>query len=732
MFKVLVSFLLLISSLFGAEVFGIIKKIQGNISSNNKALSVNDQVMIGSTLTSSNNSKAIIAQENGNIITIGENCNFLLSKLDEVEPKSGSAFFNITKSLTKLADSQHSFKIKIKTASLGIRGTDFIVTNDKGENVILRNGELDILSNNKEDFKLYAEKLNKEYQEYASKDKKEFENYVKNLMNDFEAYKKKHTFEFEQYAKSFKLEEKTMITIGSNNEVYKVKLNKEAIKNLFSEFDNFTDIKSLPPTNSQKNNEDSVKSPSSKTSLPQNKQTLNIQFPTNNTTLSSEGYGNTINESVQDALFNLSSQISVDVNSKYKSYVGILNNNYVNEKSKFVELTSNLPIKGSTLSTTLQDNVQKTIATLSTDSSLQSYTTEIAKLFSTITDSLEQINNTNSSSLKYNLLQQTVENITLYDKYCIVATFLGAKGFPSLHTELLNSKQQLILMEQKVDNLDMAVNVLSKNIAQDNIYITPIKNDNSNQVTQFAKVLKDKFSTKMKSVKYSDVSKYTLRGKYEMLKDDAMFVSVELVDANNSVVHTNNVVIDKKAFGTLEYIPTTKSFDESLISDFVKSGKLQVSIGFKGYNRANNIDLMQGDKVDLIVKSNKSMCYFILGHILKNSENFSYVLPIGTEQNSFINKITGDDVNQNITIASDIVIEEPFGSENIQIFASTLGSGNSCSLVPPKCIEKSNGYCVVSENPSNVVLKARGLNLKKATAELEKAETNLSFTSFKK
>ncbi len=131
------------------------------------------------------------------------------------------------------------------------------------------------------------------------------------------------------------------------------------------------------------------------------------------------------------------------------------------------------------------------------------------------------------------------------------------------------------------------------------------------------------------------------------------------------------------------------------------------------------------------------MCYFLVGHVLDNDkkQNFSYLLPIGSDDTPFINKLTGSDVNQNITIYEGAIMEAPFGSENLQIYSSTLKRDGSCPLITPNCEENFDGYCVIGGTPSKVVASTRGFSLKRPSNRkevIEKAESSISYTSFEK
>jgi esterase/lipase superfamily enzyme len=450
----------------------------------------------------------------------------------------------------------------------------------------------------------------------------------------------------------------------------------------------------------------------------------------NAVTITAQGYANNEKDSQKEALSSLSGQISVDVKSDYQTYTSVVGGDYQKNKQKLIQLSSSLPIKGASFNSQLQDDIILTTATLSSQTALKIYEFELERLSKNISFNQDILNSTHDNSIKYNTYKDLLKDVENFNKHKIVATMLKGKNLPSINITISNIKQNLQALENKVPSIDLASKLLTKGIKQKSIYLSAIKSTGSTQVTQFAKVLKDTMSNSLKTVQKSSNAKYFLRGNYEILKD-SIFVTINLSDRNNEIVLTKTVTLSPSAYEHTKYKPTTVSFDEALNTGFVKSGKFTVDIGFRGYSRSNGIDLVEGDSVDFVVKTNKPMCYFLVGHVL--DDQFSYVLPIGSDNSPFINKITGSDVNQNIVIYEDAIMEAPFGSENLQIFASTLGKNGSCSLQVPQCEENQDGYCVIKGKPSQVVKNTRGFSLKKKKkVKIEKAENSISYTSFPK
>jgi hypothetical protein len=441
--------------------------------------------------------------------------------------------------------------------------------------------------------------------------------------------------------------------------------------------------------------------------------------------ITSSGYGINETESSKEALNELSHQISVNVKSNFTSYSSVLGKNHNKNIEKLISLSSNLPIKGVEYKFFEEIKLTKTIATLSSKNSLKSYILELKRLKRNIKDNRRKFENIKDDDIKYEILNNTLKHIQSFNKHKIVAVMLGSRDIPTINITESSIKVLLLKFENSVNSIKLASKILTKNINQKNVYLGAIKPSGSSEVTQFAKILKNNMMEYIKNEKFPNNAKYFLSGNYEILKN-SIFITTNLTNKNGDIVNTSTITLNKNGYKNIKYKPYTKTFDESLNSGFIKSGKLSVNIGFKGYSRANGIDLNDTDKIDIVVKTNKDICYFLVGHTLKDDNNkFSYLI-------ENIKNITGEDVNKVISIYEDVVVEAPFGSENLQIFVSSLSKDGKCPLVLPKCKKNDNEYCVINGKPSKIIIKTRALNFNKIKNKIEKAEDNISFTSFPK
>ena len=445
-------------------------------------------------------------------------------------------------------------------------------------------------------------------------------------------------------------------------------------------------------------------------------------------TITADGEGRSKDEAIKDALSSLSSQLAVEVKSDYNRYKSVIDGKYQNNTTQKITTSSNLPILSADIDVYEGQNSVTVISELDSKKALGAYTLEIKRVQNEIKQSLKIIKITKSSDIKYKNYTNILSLISSFNKHKVVATLLGANDLPSIEISISEIKNAILKLQKKVDSLELASIILSQGINQKNIYISPIKSSVSQEITQFARVLKSKMAQKINSTNTPQNADFILRGSYEISKN-SIFAIINLYDQNSKIIKTNTTTIMPKAYKDLEYKIKTLSFDASMNSAVVKSGKLNVSVGFKGYSRANGIDLSDGDSVDIVIKTNKSMCYFMIGHVLHDSSKFSYLLPIGDDGDEWINRVGGEDINRYVTIADDIPIASPFGTESLQMFASTIIKGR-CTLRVPKCSENSDGYCVIDGKPEDVVSGTRGLNFKKKKQRIENAEASVSWTSF--
>lgn len=445
------------------------------------------------------------------------------------------------------------------------------------------------------------------------------------------------------------------------------------------------------------------------------------------------GYSYSSDQAKKNSLADLSNNISVEVKSEFKTSKKKLEDNYSKSNESLLELSSNLPLLGVDFKEFVGSKLVKSTATLSSKSALKVYKLELNRLASNIKTNKRFLKNSNNQSEKYNILNQLLKDIESFNKHKIVATILNGSNLPKIDITKSQVELQLQKISSKAPNIDIAVNKLIQNIDKKNIYISAIKPSGSYEVTQFAKIVKNSISKKLDNVYKSDDAEYFLKGDYEILKD-SLFITLNLYDLNNKIVYTNTATLAPSAYKNTKYKPTTKDFDTAMNSSMIGGANLKVKIGFKGYNRANGIDLNNGDKVDLVVKTNRDICYFLQGSTLSKNKKYSYLLPIGSDNSQFTNKITGDDVNIFKPLFTTYV-GKPFGREVLTIFAKELNKKGECEIKIPNCRYDNNiQLCLLSDKPTIGLISTRALFMpqqrrNEKEIKLEVAESSIDFTT---
>lgn len=181
-----------------ANNFGTITKIVGEGFVNGKQAKLNQKVDINQTLSTGANSKMLVVF-GGSAITLGKNASLRVSQENAVKQIKGSSYYNIN----KLQNS--TFKIQLKTMTVGIRGTNFIVELADTTRVFLRQGSLEINSL-KDEFKLYVQEQ-----------EKEFEDYKNQMYEEYEAFKHEgKNYVLKAKTKSFFLETNSSLSLDEN------------------------------------------------------------------------------------------------------------------------------------------------------------------------------------------------------------------------------------------------------------------------------------------------------------------------------------------------------------------------------------------------------------------------------------------------------------------------------------------------------------------------------------
>ena len=444
-------------------------------------------------------------------------------------------------------------------------------------------------------------------------------------------------------------------------------------------------------------------------------------------TIVGNGYGNTVDQARRDALNNLAGSIQVDVVKEVKICTNRRGDcgsiSKVNTHSQF-------PILG------VQDqrlaNEQGSIrfqAWLDSQNSLPIYVRDLDQLSANIEKQGLTLQRMGSANQRYQVISNLHRSLQEYDKKRLVANILGGyKEQPRPNLDINNLKNELKKLERRASTLDFAAQVLVKNISVNDIYLHPPTQKNVQEVTPFASAVKKHISPLLNTVSLPERAEYNMEGEYEILQNGTIFLSYRLIDLNYRVINSNSVIVENSAHQAFRSRPYSVAFETKLNDNVPLSNKFRAEI--KTLHGSETLYYQVGDSLKLLVRLSRPGYYYIVGHVLRDGEQFSYLLDLNDKQGDkrFVRYISQQQANKDIEIAEFEVIP-PYGAEHLQLIASN----KKFSRLPSYTYTtKYGGYYVLNGSDGNATAglgMARGLRKKQNKRDVLTSEATLTYTT---
>ena len=447
------------------------------------------------------------------------------------------------------------------------------------------------------------------------------------------------------------------------------------------------------------------------------------------------GYGKDEIEAKLFALNDLSSQIEVEVSSQFSQIMTEFSKTGNSSSQEFTEsivkTKSGLPIIGvkyNVLKINDKNFKYKTESILDSKTSLNSYEAKLSSLKEEIQKLNNILNQKQTSAEKIETLNLLFSKIYSFNKYKIVTIFLGSTNIPKLDTSDGEIKSKILELENAIDTIDMGAKKLTAGIDKTNVYIFPPSAKQASGITQFGSAIKDYVSKYIKTTDNVYYADFFLKGNYNILKDH-IEVIYNLTDKDNNVLMTKIVKFLPKSYQNYEYEPKSPDFDTLLTDGYVVSNDFKIEISTnKG---KSNLLFKQGEEVEIFVKINRPGFFYIVGHVVKDTDKYSYLLEIGSGadnlKRNFIRYVNADDTNKWLSLGQ-FSVEPPFGIESLQVIAA---KDDLIDKIPSFTYDNDMGYYVVSKNPKEAVTKTRALKPIKNN-EVISSEAVLLMTTFDK
>jgi len=437
------------------------------------------------------------------------------------------------------------------------------------------------------------------------------------------------------------------------------------------------------------------------------------------------GISDTEDGAKKAALQDLSLRIEADVQTEVIDKIEELKTNGITVSDEYtksvVNIKSEIPLYGYILNSYKKGKFWYCDAKLSTSSSLNIYSEKLKEAKNEIDKNLSLLKTASGNRLKIDLASKNLTYIKQFYKLKTVVLSLGGKEFPEISTTEEEMRSIIMSLEGKADDIQTAVKMISDRIKdKKGIYVFPPTPRDSHEITQFAGALKYSIENAINAAPSPDTSTYYLKGKYEILKEgkEGIDLVYSLVDKNSNNIDSFFIRLAPSSFQEYEIFPKTTSFDKLLHEGLVVSNDFKIDINT---NRGKN-DLLfsRGETVKLLFKLNRAGYYYIVGHVVKDDEKYSYLLDVNDADGAskFVSFINQDDANKWIEIG-EFSVEPPFGVESLQIIASNKDLKNG---IPNYKYDDELGYYFISKDPEKGAMMTRGL--KKVDSEKNKSLTS--------
>jgi len=158
------------------------------------------------TIVTKKGAKIVVQFDDGALSVLDEKSRLRVEKTSWFSYLGGKVYFTFK----KVFGNGESRRIKTRAATLGIRGTTFIISdNEKGESVALKEGLLDVESNGPV-FEIHKQKIMDEFSQF----KQQHEQAQQDMKDEFEQYKQQATGEFIEYRQQFTLQPNRIIKLS--------------------------------------------------------------------------------------------------------------------------------------------------------------------------------------------------------------------------------------------------------------------------------------------------------------------------------------------------------------------------------------------------------------------------------------------------------------------------------------------------------------------------------------
>ena len=451
---------------------------------------------------------------------------------------------------------------------------------------------------------------------------------------------------------------------------------------------------------------------------------LSLSLTTQAATLQAEARATNKDQAQRQALSDLANSIFVNVQSESSSYA---ENSGKRADTISIKSSSDLPLIGTDINCNAVGHDVVCKVSLDSTKSLVLYRNKLNELRQEIVFLDGRISKA-SGNERYSLLTEVLTVTDQYEKYRAVAQLLGETQFAASPRTRSDTEAQLREVEKSAPSIELAAQILAKGLKANAVFIYPAVPHGSHEVTPFGRVMRDRLDQQITSVDSPNKAKTFYKGEYEVL-DNGLQLTYRLLDDTGNTLETRVAMLAPSAYQGLQVKPATMDFDRLLHEGVAVSSDFHSQLTT---NRGTeNVLFDEKDEVELLVKLNRPGYFYVVGHVAKKSENYSYLLELanaGTDRR-FVRYVNADDVNKWLSIGK-FEASAPFGVESLQLIATSDDPINRLPLHP---FDKRTELYLTASNAQQGIAMTRSLKPKRTESDKQyQGETVLMFTTMPK
>lgn len=369
------------------------------------------------------------------------------------------------------------------------------------------------------------------------------------------------------------------------------------------------------------------------------------------------GYGSTIEEARQEALADLSSSIKVQVFSKHEQTTYKTNSKIQSDFTRWTKLSTNVPLISPSIYYSRENGKHKATAVLDKPSL---YSNKLADVAGKIDNITKDVKSDGDKALNYRILKSVQNLYDEYENYQVVADVLGITDYKTPKISSAEALKMILEMQETPPSLEVAAEVLTKNMNEKNIYVAPVMYAGRQDITEFGAFFKDMLSVKINSVEVEEDGRNKLRCTYTQSGND-IIMTCSLITGVSKVLKSSAVKIPKSLV-TMQSVP--KNDTTSVLNSYTPP-KTDYKIWIKISTDGDPSFLRENEPFTLLVKANKAgYLYFVT---TQNAQDGQANILLLDWNNKFIKYIDEKNINKWISLGQ-YRVKSPFGSESLYAF----------------------------------------------------------------